>query len=491
MEKAPVTSSHNAVKDRSDRSQGNADRSAGSMSKASTNTEKSPKDSGSSNADESDRSYSTGRRGLLVNARRFLSVNRVEHQLHITGLRGILVVQSFFWTFFQTFIPTLVSRETPGPVYQDLLREILSVPLWNTSLIYNFFIILSMRTIAVSFLTVPTGQTYAATIIRRNVRMVVILCVGSGMATLIFSRIGTQFIDEFKEKLPNSSIMTPATVYDGGAAFNSLFNLFWLSYDHYTQAANNFWPTHTLWAPSIIYFQSYTVYFLMVTLPFTRPKWHLTGIGLFGLGSFWMGYWGWYSVTGLIFADLAINPTLRNELMMGLKIRGDWRISYAAIAPMFFAIGIAFKYAFTVRPQYVDKLLVLHPYLDISSKYSPTTKVADGPYARLDDWFVIVGIMLAVELFEKAQYVLSFKPLVYLGERSFSIFVAQCIFFWTGGIKLWLVLHDERNLSTASANGVVFLVGLLAVAAFSELYFRLIDAPSVWLARRTYKWLVD
>lgn len=69
--------------------------------------------------------------------------------------------------------------------------------------------------------------------------------------------------------------------------------------------------------------------------------------------------------------------------------------------------------------------------------------------------------------------------------------MAQCIFFWTGGIKLWLVLHDERNLSTASANGVVFLVGLLAVTAFSELYFRLIDVPSVWLARRTYTWLVD
>lgn len=311
------------------------------------------------------------------------------------------------------------------------------------------------------------------------------------MATLIFSQIGTQFIDKFKNDLPNDSIQTPTVVPNGGAAFNSLFNLFWLSYDHYKQAANTFWPTMTLWAPSIMYFQSYTVYFLMAILPFTRPKWHLSGLGLFGLGSFWMGYWGWYSVTGLLFADVATNPTLRQELRLGVKIREDWRVSYMPIAIALFAMGIAFKYAFTVRPQFVDKLLVLHPYLDLSTRYSPSTVVESGPYARLDDWFVIVGILLAIELSAKARHLLTLRPLVYLGERSFSIFVAQCIFFWTGGIKLWLALHNDKGLSTAGANGVVFLVGLLAIAVFSELYWRLVDLPSVWLAKKTYTWLVD
>lgn len=158
----------------------------------------------------------------------------------------------------------------------------------------------------------------------------------------------------------------------------------------------------------------------MVILPFTRPKWHLSGIGLFGLGSFWMGYWGWYSVTGLIFADIAINSTLRQELKLGLKVREDWRVPYMAIAPFFFGIGVAFKYAFTIRPQFVNKLLVLHPYLDISTGHSPTAVVENGPYARIDDWFVILGILLAVELSDKAKHVLMFRPLVYLGERSFS-----------------------------------------------------------------------
>jgi hypothetical protein len=75
------------------------------------------------------------------------------------------------------------------------------------------------------------------------------------MATLIFSQIGTAYIDDFKIKLPNQSIRTPAVVYDGGAAINSLFNLFWLTKDFYDQAANQFWPSATLWAPSVMYFQ--------------------------------------------------------------------------------------------------------------------------------------------------------------------------------------------------------------------------------------------
>lgn len=193
--------------------------------------------------------------GFVAGLRNATTAPRSNQQLHITGLRGILVIQSFLWTFFITFIPTLAAPTTPGPEYQNILREILKVPLWDTTLIYNFFVILSMRTICVSFLTNPTGQTYAATVIRRTVRMAVILCVASGMAMLIFSQIGVAYIDEFKTKLPNQSIETPIKVYDGSAAVGALFDLFWITRDFYTQAANNFWPTATLWVASVIYYQ--------------------------------------------------------------------------------------------------------------------------------------------------------------------------------------------------------------------------------------------
>lgn len=210
----------------------------------------------SSNSSDGSEKASRGEKaGFLTHVRRATTASRSSQHLYITGLRGILVLQSFLWTFFITFIPTLAASTTPGPVYQDILREILQVPLWNYSLIYNFFIILSMRTICVSFLTNPTGQTYAATVIRRVVRLVIVLCVASGMAMLIFSQIGVGFIDDFKASLPNKSIRTPAVVIDGGAAIGSLFDLFWLTRDFYTQAANTFWPTSTLWVSSVIYYQ--------------------------------------------------------------------------------------------------------------------------------------------------------------------------------------------------------------------------------------------
>lgn len=195
------------------------------------------------------------KQGVVKTARDIFTINRSNQHLYLTGLRGILVVESFLWTFFEAFIPTLVSELTPGPEYQSFLRRILSVPLWNANLIHNFFIILSMRTICISFLENPTGQVYAATVIRRIVRMAMIMFLGSGMATLIFTQIGTGYIDDFKFKLPNETIKTPEKAYDAVAASNSLFNLFWITDDFYTQAANTFWPNATLWVSSIIYFQ--------------------------------------------------------------------------------------------------------------------------------------------------------------------------------------------------------------------------------------------
>jgi hypothetical protein len=158
----------------------------------------------------------------------------------------------------------------------------------------------------------------------------------------------------------------------------------------------------------------------MVILPYTRAKWHIQGLALFALGSFWMAHWGWYSATGLIFADIAVNSLVRSEFKLGFKLRGDARIPYWAFATASAGVGIALKYTFIVRPQFVNKLLVLHPYLDISGTTSRKDVVDSGPYARIDDWLVIVGIMIAVELFEKVQFYLSFKPLVWIGERSFS-----------------------------------------------------------------------
>lgn len=355
----------------------------------------------------------------LITAKHISQPGERRHS-YITGLYGVLAIESFIWTYFSTFIPALVSSQTDGPAYQTILRAIFSVPFWNTTLIGNFFIILSLRNVAVTFLEKPTGQSFSGTVVRRMIRMPLIICMASGMATLIFSQIGVEFITQFKNTLPNESISTPAKVYNGLAAVNSLFNFFWITTDFQSQAANAFWPTATLWVQSIIYYQSFTTYFLMIILPFTRPRWHFSGLALFALGSFWMESWGWYSATGLLLADIAVNSQVREEFLQGFEVKDGFRIPYWIFAAIAGAAGIAVKYIFTVIPRLQNSLLVLHPYLDLSENYSASSVAAEGSYARFDDWLLIVGIMLLIELFPRMQKALSSKPLVFLGQRAFS-----------------------------------------------------------------------
>ncbi|KAK3046136.1 hypothetical protein LTR09_012362 [Extremus antarcticus] len=339
---------------------------------------------------------------------------------YLTGLRGILVLESVFWIFFQTFIPALVTDDAHGPTYQHVLRIVLSVPFWNESLIISFFIILSARTICVPFLQNPCAATYARSLIRRPLRMAISLSIASGLAILILSQLGTAYIDEFKSTLPNDSVSTPATAQSAIVAFNSIFDLFWIVTDFSEQAANAFWPSATLWCPSLIYYQGYTVYMLMVILPFTRARWHPQALALFALGSFWLESWGWYSVAGLLLADFSTDGSIKAGFGHGFKIAGDIRFAPSMSATVLIVAGLAIKYAWAAVPQYSNAELILHPTFHLSTGTTVKNFDKANPYPRVDDFLVIVGVLLFVEMSDSAKSLLSTRPLLWLGERSLS-----------------------------------------------------------------------
>ena len=341
-------------------------------------------------------------------------------QSYLTGLRGILVLESLLWIFLRTFVPAVVSDVTPGPTYQRILRLVLSVPFWNESFISNFFIILSARTICVPFLQNPCAATFAGSLIRRPLRMAISLTIASGLAMLILSQLGTGYIDKFKSTLPNDSISTPATVPSAVVAFNSVFDLFWITSDFFAQAANTFWPSANLWCPSLIYYQGYTVYMLMVLLPFTRAWWHPQGLVLFAIGSFWLESWGWYSAAGLLLADFATSASLNAHLRDGFKITGETRCPPFIPAGVLILAGLAMKYAWAAVPRYSNAELTLHPFLHFSDYVTTANFEKTAPYPRLDDFLVIVGVLVLVEVSDKARSWLSARPLLWLGERSLS-----------------------------------------------------------------------
>ncbi|KAI7369275.1 hypothetical protein KC354_g2062 [Hortaea werneckii] len=416
--------------------------------------------------------------------------NGPEEHTHILGLRGILSILSVLWIFLHTFVPSVVSQGTEGPTYQKVIRYVFSPVFFNLSLIRTFFFVLSARSICVRFLKRPQSSTYAGSIIRRLIRLPLVLTIACAIVFGVFGGIGVSYIRQFEKVLPNASITAPESPNNALTGLNAIFDQFWIVRSYYYQAANDFWPSGTVWMISLIFQQSWTIYFLMVILPFTRATWHWQFLTLFALGSFWMNTWGWYDASALLLADYLINPVLRARLDSGLEINEDWRIPYAAPGAAMMVAGFAMKYTWTVLPQYIDKELALHPFLDLAENTSRAQFAAADPYPRLDNFLVIFGVLLIVETTPKACTCLSARWLVQLGRRSLSIFVAQSAVFWTIGIKLFLNLYLDQRTSKATANFAVFVVATLSTILFAELFYRLVDLPTQMIASKRYLWLL-
>lgn len=71
----------------------------------------------------------------------------------IEGLKGLLAIESFFWLFFRTFLPACVYSGVieDEPAWEAILRKVLSPLLWDGTLQWSFFLILSGRVVALRF----------------------------------------------------------------------------------------------------------------------------------------------------------------------------------------------------------------------------------------------------------------------------------------------------------------------------------------------------
>jgi hypothetical protein len=343
-------------------------------------------------------------------------------QAHLTALRGILVLESILWIILQTFLPGLTTASIPSPAYQQGLRKGIQVLFWDYSFIASFFLILSARAICVPFLADSSSTNYARTLVRRPIEIGLPLFVAAALAFIIFNRTNTDIIARFAEDYSNSLVQPVSRPATGLALVNSIYNTLWVVRDFSGQAANRAWPSMTLWSPSLIYSQSYTVYIAMVILPFTRPRWHIQGLSLFIIAAWWMNSWGWYSATGLMLADININPILKADFHRGFHIAGDFCVANGLIGAVLAAGGLAMKYVWIIaRPDLEHMELASRPSLHLSDNFSVETFDKSKPYPRVDNYLLIVGILLLIETFEPVQkFLAGNRTLVFLGKRSFS-----------------------------------------------------------------------
>lgn len=410
-------------------------------------------------------------------------------QDYLIGLRGTLVLQSFFFVFFQAFLPTALpdANNTTGPRYQTILRQSFSILFANEALIYSWVIFLSARTICIPYLFHRTRQVCASSIFRRCVRLWIPTFVAYSLAAAAFSSLSTDYITDFLTRTGNFSINTPLRLRNFLLYFNSLFEIFWVTRDYASQAANNAFPSGTLWIVSLLFQQGYTVYMIMLTVPYTRTTWRWKTLIVFIAAAYWVQSWAWYSVTALLIADAVFNMDFQSRSRNGFRCAGVqvplWPLYVAATFT-----GYLVQFLF----------IAWHPSSRKNELYAHMSAYSGGlsddrlnawhKLARIDNYLIIVGLMLLVETFEWPRTVLRSKPLVALGRRSFSVFLTQSIIIYSAGIKMWLHLN-KSGTPDATNTFAVFCVCVPLVALTSELFYRVVDIPSIIFAKNFWTWM--
>ena len=436
----------------------------------------------------------------------------IKEQRYLLGVRGLLVIEAFVWVFLQTFVPAAVkdSNNTTGPFYQTILRKSLSVLFWNESLIYSAFILLSARTICVPFLNISTKTSVASASFRRGIRLWFPVAVALAIVKVTFSKIGLDYVDRFKTITGNSSFETPYLLSSFTIYFNSVFNLFFTTFNFSSQSGSLAFPAQTLWVVNVIYAQSYTVYMTMVIIPYTRNRWRVEAAIIFILTAWWVQSWAWYTITGLTLADAVMNMDFKARARHGVPIwRTRLRCPLWIICVFFMASGLTIEYLWVAwRPQSSNIELKGHTGLYYTGGLNTNYNLIQ-PQARDDNYLVLLGFFLLLESSDFIQWLFDNRFFVYLGSRSLSesqsslcgvsfelichfsgYFLIQSTIIYTIGIKLFLFLHiDKYNLSSQLATGLCLLVCLGVSIPCAEIFHSFVDYPSKLIAHVIFNWI--
>ncbi|KAH8654060.1 hypothetical protein BGZ60DRAFT_386647 [Tricladium varicosporioides] len=418
-------------------------------------------------------------------------------QDYLIGLRGLLAIQCFLWTFLRVFAPAAVkdSSNTDGPFEHILLRKTLSVLFWNEGLIYSFFIFLSARSIAIPFINSPSSRLVASAAFRRGIRLAIPIACSVFFIQIIFLANSTTYISEFSALTSNKSISIPYEIPGALGYINSVFGVFWISRDFASQAANKAFPSQQLWILSTIYQQSYTIFMTMTIIPYTRPSWRVKALLFFVLTAWWVQSWAWFSVTALIISDVVMNMDFSERSRRGVPVNIFRKPFYFPSWILYMGIvlgGLIMQYIWTTaKPELKNGELRVHTaiYGDSARKGLNTNFDPTQPQARADNYLVIVGCILMLETYEWVQNIFTWGPFLALGRRSLAFFLMQSTIIYTAGIKLYLHLRTSQGWSDGGAGTMCLFVCLLVTIPAVEIFYRIVDVPSQWLAKGAFDWI--
>jgi peptidoglycan/LPS O-acetylase OafA/YrhL len=410
---------------------------------------------------------------------------------YLEGLKGLIAFEAFLWVFMRTFVPgasfeSIKANPFP-PRYQSVLREIFSPLFWDGNLQSSFFVILSARLVCVRFLRNPDATAMAGSLFRRGLRLFFPCAVALAICMALSWSGGFANVEATAVALDNRIPETPYRIPHALAWFNSVFDLFW--HISGTQAGVRAFPTGQLWIVSVAYQESFTVYMIMLCLPFMTKRWALSGMFLFTLCAYWVSSWAWYGGTGLMIAHVVHNMNIAETAKSGISLpRIKRKISSYWVPALFFSIGVILKYVYQVaEPNKINDELILRTPIyggGLNRDFS-----VNEPQQRISSWFVVVGVLMFLELNTMLQRVFSNPLFRYLGRISFSMFLLQGCIMYTLGLRLNFTLQVTNAWSAPLAQFVVFAAMLPMTLICADLFTRLVDNPSKWVADYLFDWI--
>ncbi|ORY76055.1 hypothetical protein BCR37DRAFT_383611 [Protomyces lactucae-debilis] len=410
---------------------------------------------------------------------------------YIEGFKGLIAFEAFLWVFMRTIVPgasfeSIAANPYP-PRYQSVLREIFSPLFWDGNLQASFFIILSARLVCVRFLRNPDATAMAGSLFRRGLRLFFPCAVALAICMGLSYGNGFALVEATAGALENRIPETPYKIPHALAWFNSVFDLFW--HITGTQAGVRAFPTGQLWIVSVVYQESFTVYMVMLCLPFMTKRWAFWSMGVFSLLGYWVSSWAWYGGTGLMIAHAVHNMNIADSAKHGISVpRLKQKVSAYVVPAVFLSIGVILKYVYQVaEPNKINDELVFRTPV-YGGGLSRDISVNE-PTQRISSWFVVVGCLMFLEMNTLLQKIFSNPLFRYLGRISFSWFLLQGCIIYTLGLRINFNLQIQKEWAAPLAQFVVFLITLPLSVVCADVFTRLVDNPSKWLADYLFDWI--
>ncbi|KAK0530706.1 hypothetical protein OC834_003226, partial [Tilletia horrida] len=387
-----------------------------------------------------------------------------------------------------------------APSWQNTLRKALSPLFWDGTLQSGFFIMLNGRVIVETFLERRTATSIAGSAFRRPLRFFFPLAVALAAISAVNALGGFKQAIYFAA-LENNRYATPPAIWDSTIEyFNALSGYFFSTEDSFLDRGVQFVPpAPVMWFVPRVFMQSFSCYTFAYMMPFVLTKHKFWSLTIFGVATYWLGLWAWYSLTGLLLAELVVAYDLPGIAQQGIPIpvpafiSKSKRVRMNAYLPPFtlLCLGITLKYLWVFFPDRKYDEIIWH-FNKNTGGLNHDFNVFTTAYPRLDDWFLCAGAMYLIEMSHFVRLMFDNFILKAFARISFPLFLLSGTIFMSLGTWLHQHLYHAQNWrSPAALLGVEFAACIPLALAVATAFHLIIEEPSIIFSRWLFKWLKE